>query len=289
MLFKLLIFMLLYFSLSADIQLEDTYYVDDTTVKASTVTKDTKNDFTILSIDKNSHIEKIKGKDLIKLLSEHGYKNYKTKKSYINFILKSPVDMLPLKLKIKEYYEKSYEDIDIHDISVEPRGHITTLPKNYILNIRSRDFLSKSGVVNIKTEDDKKIFFDYSVWANVIVYVSKESIKKESEISSLNYIKKSITLDRFRAKPIQNIDKTTLQAKRHIPKDTILTLNDIESLDVVKRDAMINVSMSKEGMNIIFSAKALQDAKVDDIIKVQNNNGKILKARVTGNNAAELE
>ncbi|WP_299874896.1 flagella basal body P-ring formation protein FlgA, partial [Sulfurimonas sp.] len=228
MLFKLLIFMLLYFSLSADIQLEDTYYVDDTTVKASTVTKDTKNDFTILSIDKNSHIEKIKGKDLIKLLSEHGYKNYKTKKSYINFILKSPVDMLPLKLKIKEYYEKSYEDIDIHDISVEPRGHITTLPKNYILNIRSRDFLSKSGVVNIKTEDDKKIFFDYSVRANVIVYVSKESIKKESEISSLNYIKKSIILDRFRAKPIQNIDKTTLQAKRHIPKDTILTLNDIE-------------------------------------------------------------
>ncbi|OHE08626.1 MAG: flagella basal body P-ring formation protein FlgA, partial [Sulfurimonas sp. RIFOXYB2_FULL_37_5] len=134
-----------------------------------------------------------------------------------------------------------------------------------------------------------KIFFDYSVRANVIVYVSKESIKKESEISSLNYIKKSIILDRFRAKPIQNIDKTTLQAKRHIPKDTILTLNDIESLDVVKRNAMINVSMSKEGMNIIFSAKALQDAKVDDIIKVQNNNGKILKARVTGSNAAELE
>ncbi|MDD3856084.1 flagella basal body P-ring formation protein FlgA, partial [Sulfurimonas sp.] len=60
-------------------------------------------------------------------------------------------------------------------------------------------------------------------------------------------------------------------------------------LDVVKRNAMINVSMSKEGMNIIFSAKALQDAKVDDIIKVQNNNGKILKARVTGSNAAELE
>ncbi|HEY9204128.1 MAG TPA: flagella basal body P-ring formation protein FlgA, partial [Sulfurimonas sp.] len=36
-------------------------------------------------------------------------------------------------------------------------------------------------------------------------------------------------------------------------------------------------------------AKALQDAKVNDIIKVQNSNGKILKVRVTGNNRAELE
>lgn len=35
---------------------------------------------------------------------------------------------------------------------------------------------------------------------------------------------------------------------------------------------MINVTMSQDGMDITFSAKALQDAKVDDIIKVQNSN-----------------
>jgi len=289
MFFRLIVFIFLYLDLSANIELEDTYYVDNREINTTVITKDTKNSFYLYSIENDSNIKRIKGKDLIKLLSDHGYKNYYTKKSYINFILKSPVDLLPLKLKLKEYYEKNYDFIDIEDISIEPRSHISSLPQNYIFDIRNRDFLSKNGVANIKTEDNKKIFFDYYIRANITVYISKESIKKESEISALNYTKKSIPLDRFKAKPIQNIEKVMLQAKRHIPKNTILTINDIESLDVVKRDEMINVSMKKEGMNITFSAKALQDAKVDDIIKVQNSNGKILKVKVTGTKSAELE
>jgi flagella basal body P-ring formation protein FlgA len=276
-------------NLNANIELEDTYYVDDRSVNASIITKDTKNEFSILNIDANSYVEKIKSKELIKLLSDHGFKNYNTKRSYINFILKSPIDTELLKLKLKEYYEKNYENIEIEEISIEPRSYTQTLPKNYILNIRNRDFLSKNGIVNIKTQDDKKIFFDYSIRAKVVVYVSNKVIKKESQISLQDYIKKSIPLDRFRARPIQDLQKTTLQARRHIPKDTILTQNDIELFDVVKRDAMINVTMSQDGMDITFSAKALQDAKVDDIIKVQNSNAKVLKVRVTGTDKAELE
>ncbi|MDD5372180.1 MAG: flagellar basal body P-ring formation chaperone FlgA [Sulfurimonas sp.] len=289
MLFKLLIFVLIYLNLHANTEIEDTYYVDNRIINSSVITKDTKNDFTILSIDKNSNTQKIKTKDLMKLLSDHGYKNYHSKKSYINFILKSPIDVSLLKLKLKEYYEKNYETIDIQNISIEPRGHITALPKDYIVNIESHDFLSKNGIINIKTAENKKIFFNYLIKATVMVYISSDIIKKEAQISPQNYIKKSVVLDKFRAKPIQNIDNSSIQAKRHIPKDTILTHNDIELLHVIKRDSMINVTMSKDGMNIIFSAKALQDAKVDDIIKVQNSNGKILKAKVTGSNKAELE
>lgn len=289
MLFKSIFFIFLWLNLNANIELEDTYYVDDRSVNASIITKDTKNEFSILNIDANSYVEKIKSKELIKLLSDHGFKNYNTKRSYINFILKSPIDTELLKLKLKEYYEKNYENIEIEEISIEPRSYTQTLPKNYILNIRNRDFLSKNGIVNIKTQDDKKIFFDYSIRAKVVVYVSNKVIKKESQISLQDYIKKSIPLDRFRARPIQDLQKTTLQARRHIPKDTILTQNDIELFDVVKRDAMINVTMSQDGMDITFSAKALQDAKVDDIIKVQNSNAKVLKVRVTGTDKAELE
>jgi len=289
MLFKLIIFVLVYLNLYANTEMEDTYYVDDRTISSSIVTKDAKNSFTILSIDKNSHTQKIKTKDLIKLLSDHGYKNYHSKRSYINFILKSPIDISLIKLKLKEYYEKNYETIDIQDISIEPRGHVTALPKDYIVNIESRDFLSKNGIINIKTAENKKIFFNYNIKATVTVYISTDIIKKEAQISALNYIKKSVVLDKFRAKPAQNIDYSSIQAKRHIPKDTILTHNDIELLDVVKKDSMVNINMSKDGMNIIFSAKALQDAKVDDIIKVQNSNGKILKAKITGSNTAELE
>ncbi|MDD3506022.1 MAG: flagellar basal body P-ring formation chaperone FlgA, partial [Sulfurimonas sp.] len=114
-------------------------------------------------------------------------------------------------------------------------------------------------------------------------------IKKDTKLTPLNYIKKSIILERFRAKPLQNIEKISLQAKRHIPKNRLLTYNDVESLDVIRRDAMISVTMLQDGMVITFSAKALQDAKVNDIIKVQTSNQKILKVKVTGNNRAEIE
>lgn len=69
----------------------------------------------------------------------------------------------------------------------------------------------------------------------------------------------------------------------------ILTIRDVEIADALKRDAIVNVTLLKDGMVINFSAKALKDAKVNDIIKVQSSNGKILKVRVTGSNTAEIE
>lgn len=286
---KLLLFMLLCLNLYANIELEDSYYVEDRVVGTSVITKDVKNDFTILSIDKESYIEKIKTKDLIKVLDKNGYKNYNSKKNYIVFILKSPIDTSFIEQKIKEYYEKNYDSIDIESIFVQPRGYLTSLPKEYIVNIRSRDFLSRDGTINIKTQENKKMFFDYQVKAKVMVYTSSNAIEKDAVLSPINCTKKSVTLDKFRDKPLQDIETASLQAKRHMPKDAILTIRDVEPQDIVKKDSIINVAMSKDGMNITFSAKALQDAKVNDIIKVQNSNGKIIKVKVTGGDMAEAE
>ncbi|DAB27294.1 MAG TPA: flagella basal body P-ring formation protein FlgA [Sulfurimonas sp. UBA10385] len=248
-----------------------------------------KNDFELYTIEANRYSKRVKAKDLIKLLDKKGYKNYTSKSSYINFIIKSPVNTSALEQHVKEYYRKKYDNIEIKNISVHPRGYITSLPKDYIFDIDSRDYLSRSGIISIKTSQNKKIFFDYDIEASVAVYTSRSIIKKDTQISLLNVMRQNVVLDRFRAKPLQNIEANLLQSKRHIPKDMILTIRDVESLDVVKKDSIINVSLFKDGMGITFSAKALQDAKVNDIIKVQNSNQKILKARVTGKNTAEIE
>lgn len=286
---KILFLSLTLLSLQASNALKDIYYVDSKDINISLIIPEAKNDSQILRIEKSRYSIKIKTKDLIKILSEHGYKNLTSKSNYTNFILKSPIDTSYIEQKIKEYYKKEYEEIDIKSISVKPRGYITSMPKEYILNIRNNDFLSSSGIVNIKTTQNKKLFFDYYITANVPIYTSRDAIKKEMRISHSNCIKKNIVLENFRAKPLQNIDKKSFQAKRHIPKGMILTSRDVESLDVVKRDAAINVSLNKDGIAITFSAKALQDGKVNDIINVQNSSGKILKARVTGSSTAEIE
>lgn len=289
MFLKMLLISLILLNLHAESALEEVYYVDTKNVTFASIAPDAKNDFQITTIEDGRYSQKIKAKDFIKLLEKHGYKNYSAKSNYINFILKSTIDTSYIEQKIKDYYEKKYENIDIKSIFIKPRGYLTSLPEEYIVNIRNNDFLSSKGTINIKTKENKKVFFDYYIIANVEIYVSKDIIKKETHLSPLNCIKKSVQLDSFRDKPLQNIEAKSLQAKRHIPKDMILTIRDIEVLDVVRRDSMVNVILYQDGIAITFSAKALQDGKVNDIINLQNNSGKILKARVTGSGTAEIE
>lgn len=289
MLFKFLLFFLISFNLHANIELEGVYYVESRDVNSSVVTQDEKGSFHILTIAESDYLAKIKSKDLVELLHKNGYKNYEHKSSYVNFVLKSPIDTSLIKKRVQEYYEKKYDAIEIEDVVVEPRVYMQTLPDEYVVEIKERDYLFKNGTIGIKTPQNMKYFFDYRIKAYVTIYESREKIKKDTKITPLHYMQKRVLLDRFRAKPLQNIDNTQLQAKRHIPQGRVITHSDVELFDVVRRDAMINVSMFKDGMVITFSAKALQDAKVNDIIKVQNSNGKILKVRVTGNNRAELE
>ncbi|MGE4396404.1 MAG: flagellar basal body P-ring formation chaperone FlgA [Sulfurimonas sp.] len=289
MLFKFFALFLISFTLHANIELDGVYYVENREVNSSVITQNKAGSFHILTIPHSDYLAKIKSQELIDLLHKNGYKNYEHKSSYVNFVLKSPIDTSFIERRLKEYYEKEYESIEIIDIVVEPRAYMQSLPDEYVVEIRERDYLFKDGTIGIKTPQNMKYFFDYYIKAYVSVYESRDKIKKDTKLTPLHYVQKKVLLERFRAKPLQNIDNIQLQAKRHIPKGRIITHNDVELFDVIRRDAMINVTMVKEGMVITFSAKALQDAKVNDIIKVQNSNGKILKVRVTGNNRAELE
>ncbi|MDA3909095.1 MAG: flagellar basal body P-ring formation chaperone FlgA, partial [Sulfurimonas sp.] len=147
---------------------------------------------------------------------------------------------------------------------------------------------SRSGVVNIKTLDNKKIFFNYDIVANIWIHLSKEKIKRKVELSSVNTIKKSILLDRFMSKPIQNLNDQSLQGKHQIKKNEILTTRDVEILSVVKKNSYINVSLDSHNMSISFNAKALQSGKLGDIITVEKANRKRLRVRVIGKNKAEM-
>ncbi len=289
MLLKTFLFFIFTSTLYAQLALESVYYVQEKKVRFSSIVPDAKDDFLITTIEHNRYSQKIKSKDLLKLLVKHGYKHYTANSNYINFVLKSPVDTSLIEKKVREYYKKNYEDITIKSVFVAPRGYLASLPMDYSIEIKSRDYLSNEGILSIKTAENKKFFFDYTVVADVTVYRSRDGIKKDTQLTLTNCVKKSIALESFRDKPVQNIGQKQFQAKRHIPKEMILTVRDVEILDVVTRDSMINVNFFQDGMTITFSAKALQDGKVNDIIDVQNSSGKILKARVIGSDMAEME
>jgi len=288
MLIKFILLTFLSLNLLFATTLKGVYYITSDTITLQNIIKNEDPNIILFKIQKNKHNKKIKSKELIYILKQYGYENFSSRKTYINFIKKSPIDTSRIKKKIKSFYLKNYQQIDIRSILVEPRSYMQSLPETYTINIRSQNYLRKDATISIKTPSRKKIFFNYIIDANIDIYYSRKKIKKKTELSAINTTKKSIILDKFRAKPIQIIDTSTLQAKRHIPKNKILTIRDVERLNIIRKNTYISISLNSENMDISFSAKALQDGKMNEIIKVIKNNGKKLKVKVTGKNKAEL-
>jgi flagellar basal body P-ring formation protein FlgA len=288
MLTKFISLILLSSILYANNIIQKTYYISSDDIYISHIIKNPPKNKQIYKIAPGKYTKRVKSKELIKLLKKNGYRGFSSKSMYVKFIKKSPINTSKIESFIEEYYLNKYDQIDITSIKVEPRGYITSLPKEYTVQIKKKNYLSRSGVVNIKTSNNKKIFFNYEITANIWVYLSRKKIKKDVELSAVNTIKKSIILDRFMAKPIQKIDATALQGKHHIKKDKIITTRDVEILSIVKKNSYINISLNSQNMSISFSAKALQNGKLGDTITVQKASGKRLRVRVTGKNRAEI-
>jgi flagella basal body P-ring formation protein FlgA len=268
--------------------LEKIYYVDTKSIKLNDIFNNTSKDTEILKISRNKHSKKIKTSKLIKILNDYGYEDIKLKHGYVVFIQKSPIDTTKIKNYLINYYKEHYSSIQINNIIVEPRNYMESLPKEYIIEIKSKYFLSRDGILAIKTPSRKKIFLNYFIDAKVDVYISKKKIKKKTALTEINTIKKSIILVKFKAKPIELIITNTIQAKQNISKDKILTIRNVETLSIIKKNSFINIEINDNNMNIIFTAQAMQDGRYGDIIKAKKPNGKILRVKVIGKNKAEI-
>jgi len=166
---------------------------------------------------------------------------------------------------------------------------VKSLPSNFKVSLHKKAFLSREGTLNIKTLDNKKVFFDYIVDARVDVYRSKTKIHKDTPISTLNTIKKTIIFDKFRVLPINVSHINTSQAKRNLKAQKALTTRDVQNLDLVKKNAHVNVNLKNGNINISFAAKALQNGKLHDIITVQKSDRQRLRVRIIGKNMVELK
>lgn len=285
------VFLLLIISLNlfANNYLKSNYFITNDFVMLSDIINQPTKDIKLYNIDKNRYSKRVKSKDLLKLLKEYGYEDYTSKHNYVQFTKKSPIDRKKIISEIKKLYKKLYNDIEIMEINVEPRSYLESLPSNYSIVLRNKAHLSNSSTLYIKTLDNKKIFFNYFINAKVKVYVARGDIKKGVELSNINTKKKSIILDKFRAMPIQNINKSTIQTKHRLKDGTVLTKRDVIGLFLVKRGSNVNVILNNLNISISFSAKAVQNGRYGDTVSVIRHDGKKLKAVVTGKNTVEIK
>jgi len=288
MFFKVLFFLLLTLSLIASDRVQSNYYVDSDAIYLSHVVPHAKEDFKIFSFDRGQYIKRVKAQELLEILKEYGYPTYTAESRYVQFTKKSPIDLSKIELSVREFYEKKYPDIKIKTISVRPRGFIKSLSENYSVKLERDAHLSRDGTLYVKTDDHKKIFFDYDVEAQIDVIVTKKKIKRGEELSLFNATRKSIILERLRAMPLQDLQKISYESKQHLNNGHIVTMRDVKQLSIVKRNTVVSVGLRENNVVISFSAKALQDGKLGDTIMIQKNNLQRLKVVVIGKNRVEI-
>lgn len=248
-----------------------------------------KDDKKLFRIRADRYSKRIKREELIETLNRNGYKNYTSKHSYIQFTRQSPINTTYIKNALKKLYTKTYKHINITSITIRPMHYLDKLPKKYTIIFNKNAFLSHQGILSIKTQENKKIFFNYQIFATVTVLLTRNNIKKGSELSNINTKKDSIILTKFRAMPIQVLHVRKYQSKYNLKKDKIITNREVTGLYLVKRNSFVNVRLNNAGISIFFSAKALQNGRIGDTIHVVEKNGKKIKVSVTGRNKAEMK
>lgn len=284
----LIVFLSLLYTLYAQKIIPPVIYIDDDDIYLSHVINNVVEDKKIASIYSGKYTLKIKSTDLLLLIEKNGYKDYKTQSRYIRFVKKSSIDTSVMEEKIKNFYLLHYPNIEIQRVDIFPRGFIANLPQHYNVTIDSRSSTSNEGIFHIDTLDHKKIFFDYSITAHITVYKSKFAIKRDTEINKFNLIKQKVFLENFRDIPFSFSEETHYQSKYNIKPNEIITMRDVVPLTLVERGSNVSAIMINKTMDIQFNAKALQDGKLNDIITIENNNKKKIRAKVIGKNRVEI-
>jgi len=291
MLFTKIIFLLIFSTqIFATNYLQSNYFVKNDFVMLSDIVQvNKKNDKKLFNIEQYRHSKRIKREKLLKILQKNGYNDYASQHPYIQFTKQSPIDTIHIQNSIKKLYIQKYKTIKILSITLAPMYYLEKLPKNYTVHFNERAYLANKGVLYIKTDDNKEIFFHYKILAKVSVLTVRKKIKKDNELTSINTRKKSIILNRFRSMPLQDLHTSRYQAKHNLRTNDIITIRDVIGLYLVKRGSNVNVSLQNAGIDIFFSAKALQNGRLGDTISVVGKNDKKLKVVVVGRNRTEVK
>jgi len=287
---KIIIFLLLFNTLLISQELQQEYFINSHVVKLSNIIQNPKKDYILFNINLARHSKRVPSPELIKKLKSYGYNDFHARYGYIQFSQKSPISTEKLKDALKKYYAEKYKEIDIQSIELKPNRYMTHLPKDFTIGFSRNAYLSHKGILYIKTLENKKYFFDYTLLAKVSVYMTKTEVEKGEALSVINTQKKSIILDRFRAFPLLTLQKNKYETKHRLKKDLIITQRDITGLYLVRRGNNVVVTLRDGGVEIFFNAKASQNGRYGDTISVEEeNNHKKIRVRISGRNRAEVK
>lgn len=269
-------------------ELRSSYRVEHDTVKSTTLFPTLDKEFELFSIPPSKTKKRISSSEIVNAFARHGITVKNARTRYIDFLRDSPIDVAPLEAFIAQKYLARYPTLQIKKITVTPRVYTPKLPADYTAVLSSKTFRSDEGTFYVQSPQSAKLFFDYRIDAVVGVIHAKHTLGRKEELNALNTLMRELPFSSVKSHPLTSLEKP-YRLKHKVKADSPISQRDVENTPLVKRGKNITVEIKSAGVLIQFSAIALQDGGLHDIISVQKPDGQRIKAKVTGLNRVEIQ
>jgi len=283
----LLLFSFLYFYA---LELNKEYTYDDNIIYSDTFINNNRKT-ALFEIPKNVYTYKVSSKKITLLLSKLDIKAT-SKYSKITFNKRIKYDKESIVSNIYDKLIKKYRSIQIKSIQIKPISFINLdgyTVKNVIFT--NQNIKKSTGTFFVYFSNgkrDKKIYFRYIIDAKVKVIKSRYKIPKNSIINKNNSIEESIKFVAFYHNPLgSNIYNNTM-SKSYIKKGAILDENYIKKIPLVIKNRTINAFYTDGGIEISFSAIALESGGLGDYISIIKTDGEKMKAVIISKARVEI-
>lgn len=214
----------------------------------------------------------------------------------------SPHDIIELRLgciehypkefiisQIKELYLEHYPSMKISKIEIEPINELDTkIEKQYIKEVVINKTALRSNDGSFYLIYDKnrqrRIYFDLKISADITLLKAKSNLERKKTLSTEDVESEMVYFDRVRDFPITLKDIKHTMLRRYIKKGEVIYRRDITQSTLIKKNSTVKATIKDGGVELVFSATALDDGDVGDIIEIRKPNGKQYSATITGKN-----
>lgn len=245
--------------------------------------------FEVLKIpDEKTHF-RIESEVIAKTFELNGIELNTSNIRYVTFIKKSPADFRRLSDQLQLMLIRHYPGIEIKSLHVSAHNYISTIPENAKAVVDRNFYNNPEGTFYIIDKNGLRRYLNYRVDATLpLLYTSKDISRKDS-LTGFNSVVRNSPFVSFRDEPLLGLPDQMSRFRGSLKAGKIILAKNIEPIPLVQKGEKI-VATIKNGIVVIeIGAVAVQEGALYDIITVQKNDGKRVKAKVIGERRVELQ
>jgi len=261
----------------------------DNVIYSTDIVPSVNKQFEVLKIPNNKNHFRIESAVIAKTFELNGIDLNTSNIQYMTFIKKSTANFNRLSEQLQLKLVRHYPEIVIKSIRVTSHNYIETIPNNAEAIVDRNFYNNPEGTFYILDEHGLRRYLDYHVDATLPLLYTSKDISRKDILNGQNTLIKNSPFVSFRDEPLISIPDQMSRFRTSLKTGKVVLSKNIEPLPLVLKGEKV-VAVIKNGVVVVeIGAIAVQEGALYDIITIQKNDGKRVKAKVIGEKRVELQ